>query len=154
MLEIFRRRYAGCRIGLSDHSGRIYPGLAAAVLGAKMVEVHLTLSRELFGPDVSSSLTPWDLKELVEGIRFIDEMMSHPVDKDALARKKKGLRQLFGKSVVAATDLPRGTILKPEHLALKKPGTGLGPRNMPELIGRRLKRIVLKDSRLFPKDYE
>ena len=50
MLQVYRERY-GCAVGLSDHSGTIYPGLAAATLGADVLEVHVTLSREMFGPD-------------------------------------------------------------------------------------------------------
>ena len=64
VLSLFRDRY-GCPVGLSDHSGTIYPGLAAAALGAEVIEVHVTLSREMFGPDVPVSLTPAELKQLV-----------------------------------------------------------------------------------------
>src|SRR4030095_5723839 len=76
MIPLFRERY-GCGAGLSDHSGTIFPGLAAATMGINFLEVHFTLSREMFGPDVPSSLTPPELRQLVEGIRFIEEMLAH-----------------------------------------------------------------------------
>jgi N-acetylneuraminate synthase len=57
MIPFFRARYS-CPVGLSDHSGTIYPGLAAATLGIDILEVHMTLSREMFGPDVPASVTP------------------------------------------------------------------------------------------------
>jgi N,N'-diacetyllegionaminate synthase len=60
--------------GMSDHSGTIYPSLVAAYEGAAAVEVHLTLSREMLGPDVAASLTSTELRQLVDGVRFIERM--------------------------------------------------------------------------------
>ncbi|TAK11090.1 MAG: N-acetylneuraminate synthase [Anaerolineae bacterium] len=124
MLPFFRDRY-GCDVGLSDHSGTLYPGLAAAVVGIEVLEVHVTLDRRMFGPDVKASLTTAELKQLVGGIRFMEAMRANPVDKDAMAAELEPLRQLFTKSVVARRALPAGTVLAPDHLALKKPGTGI-----------------------------
>src|SRR5882724_5010938 len=94
LLPFFRKRY-GCRVGLSDHSGTIFAGLAAAALGIDVLEVHVTMSREAFGPDVSTSVTTSELHQLVQGVRFIEEAMSKPVDKDALATELAPLRNLF-----------------------------------------------------------
>ena len=66
----------GCPTGLSDHSGTIYPSLVAVVLGANMIEVHTVLSRDSFGPDVSSSVTIEEMKVIVEGIRFNEKSLS------------------------------------------------------------------------------
>jgi len=68
--------------GLSDHSGVIWPGIAAAVLGAHMVEVHVCWDKRQFGADASSSLTIDELRQLVEGVRAIEEMRRHPVNKN------------------------------------------------------------------------
>ena len=144
LISSFRRQYA-CSIGLSDHSGTIYPGLAAATLGIEMLEVHVVFSRQMFGPDVPASVTMDELKQLTEGIRFIEKMMSCPVDKADMAREMEKLRKTFTKSVVAGRDLPAGTVLQAEHLALKKPGTGIAAARLPELIGRRLNRPVRAD---------
>ena len=97
LLPFFRDRY-GCSVGLSDHSGTIYAGLAAVTLGATMLEVHVTFSREMFGPDVPASITLEELRQLVDGIRFIEAMTAHPVDKDAMAETMVPLRHLFTKS--------------------------------------------------------
>ncbi|MGA2866106.1 MAG: N-acetylneuraminate synthase family protein [Verrucomicrobiota bacterium] len=86
LLAELRNRY-GCKVGLSDHSGAIYAGLAAAALGADLIEVHVTLSREAFGPDVLVSLTTAELRQLTTGVRFIRAALEHPVDKDALAEE-------------------------------------------------------------------
>ena len=137
MLAEFRQRY-DCKVGLSDHSGSIFAGLAAATLGANAVEVHVTFSREMFGPDISSSITISELSQLVEGAKFIQQSIANPVEKDQIAQEMQPLRDLFTKSVVARTDLPAGTILKLEHLTVKKPGTGIPAKQLKELIGRRL----------------
>jgi N,N'-diacetyllegionaminate synthase len=151
LLEVFRARY-GCPVGLSDHSGTIYPSLAAATLGAAAVEVHVTLSREMFGPDVTSSVTTAELRELVEGVHFITRMRGQPVDKDAMAGELAPLRGLFLKSVVTRSALPAGTVLVPEHLAAKKPGTGIPAARMADVVGSRLTRGVAADEVLQPSD--
>jgi N,N'-diacetyllegionaminate synthase len=151
LISFFRDRY-GCAVGLSDHSGTIYPGLAAATLDIEVLEVHVTLSREMFGPDVTASITTAELRQLVEGIRFIEKMNAHPLEKNALVSEMKPLRDLFTKSVVARHDLPAGTVLGKEHLSAKKPGTGIPAERLPELVGRTLNRSVKADQILQESD--
>jgi N-acetylneuraminate synthase len=153
LIPFYRERY-GCWVGLSDHSATIYPGLAAASLGIDMLEVHVALSREMFGPDVVASVTTQELRQLVEGIRFIERMRAHPLDKDASARETAPLRKLFTRSLVASSDLPAGTVIAREHVAIKKPGTGLPPERLDEVIGRRLVRPVIADQVLAAEDIE
>jgi len=153
MLGFFRNRYK-CKVGISDHSGTIYPGLAAASIGAEMIEVHVCLSREMFGPDVSSSLTTNELKQLVDGVRYIEKILNNPVDKDIVASEKADLRKMFGKSIVAAVNLPKGIILGKEHLALKKPGTGLGSEMIKTVVGRKLKKALKTNQQIKKEDYE
>lgn len=153
LVSVYRERYGGW-VGLSDHSGTIYPGLAGAALGIDMLEVHVTLSREMFGPDVVASVTTSELRQLVEGIRFIERMRAHPVDKDASAAETAPLRRVFTRSIVARQALPAGTVLTRAHLAVKKPGTGLPPARLDEIIGRRLARDVAADQLLVPEDIE
>ena len=102
-------------------------------------------SREMFGPDVVASVTTTELRQLVEGVRFIERMRANPVDKEASARETAPLRELFTRSLVARADLPAGTVLTRDHLAVKKPGTGLSPERLQEIIGRRLARPVTAD---------
>jgi N,N'-diacetyllegionaminate synthase len=153
VLERFRERYRA-PVGLSDHSGTIYPSLAAATLGATVLEVHVTLSREMFGPDVPSSVTTEDLRRLVEGVRFIEAMRAHPVDKDAAAQAMRSMRDVFTKSIVARRDLDAGTVLGPGDVALKKPGTGLPAERLTEVVGRRLRRPLQADEPLRAEDLE
>jgi N-acetylneuraminate synthase len=144
VLGELERRY-GLPVGLSDHSGTIYPGLAAAALGCAVLEVHVTLSREMFGPDVPASLTPHELKQLTEGVRFIGRMRANPVSKDERAEELKCIRRVFGKSIVARRDLQAGILLQPEDVAMKKPGNGLSEDQLSLVLGRRLKAPVRRD---------
>lgn len=153
MIPFFRERY-GCAVGLSDHSGMIYAGLAAATVGIEALEVHVAFSREMFGPDIPASVTTGELKQLVEGIRFIERMRSNPVDKDAFAGEALPLRQLFTKSIVASMDLSEGIILKEVHLALKKPGTGLPAEKISALIGKQLVRAIRADEQILESDVQ
>lgn len=153
VLEEVRSRYQ-CATGLSDHSGTIFPGLAAAALGASVLEVHVTFSKDMFGPDASASLTPDELRQFVQGVRATTEMLQHPVDKDAVAGTMAPLRALFTKSVVAAGPLRAGERLLAEHLALKKPGNGLPAARLSGLIGRRLTRDLQPDEQLRESDVE
>ncbi|MBW2541088.1 MAG: N-acetylneuraminate synthase family protein [Deltaproteobacteria bacterium] len=153
LIPAFRERY-GCAVGLSDHSATIYPGLAAATLGIEVLEVHLTLSREMFGPDVVASITPTEMRQLVDGIRFIERMRANPADKNELPESVTSLRGIFMKSVVARDDLPAGTVLREEHLTTKKPGSGIPAGELPSLVGRRLRRAVDRDTLLSLEDLE
>ena len=153
LIPRFRERFA-CAVGLSDHSATIYPGLAAATLGVEVLEVHLTLSREMFGPDVIASLTPGELRQLVDGVRFIERMRAHPGRKSDLPESVTSLRQIFMKSVVAARNLPAGTTLRQEDLRAKKPGSGIPANELPSLVGRRLRRAVAADELLRREDLE
>jgi len=153
MLEIYRNRY-GVPAGLSDHSGKVFPGLAAAALGASIIEVHVTLSRDMFGPDVPVSLTPAELRQLVDGIRFIEKALANPVNKDNLAPDLVSMRTTFGKSLVAARDLQAGRQLQRSDLTDRKPGIGIPVAQIDSLIGRTLKRNVARDEFLHLTDLE
>ncbi len=93
--KLFGIGFEASDVGLSDHSGTIWPGICAAWMGADMLEVHVTWSKECFGPDVSSSLKIDELRQLVQGVRFVEKMRANPVDKDAMAEKLKPMREIF-----------------------------------------------------------
>ncbi len=145
ILDDLRERH-NCAVGLSDHSGTIYPSLAAvAAHKAQLIEVHLTLSRAMFGPDVVASVTPQELKQLVEGVRFTENMAANPISKDAIDPRTAPMREIFFKSVVPLRDMNAGTKLTRDILGLKKPGTGIPAAELDIVIGRTLKRAVSKD---------
>jgi N-acetylneuraminate synthase len=152
VLADLRQRYS-CPVGLSDHSGTIYSGLAAAALGADMLEVHVTLSRECFGPDVIASITTLELAELAKGVQFIHRALSNPVDKQEVAEELSEVRRIFGKSVVAARDLPSGWKLSEADLTLRKPGTGIPASRLTGLLDRCIKRPVNAGTFLSDEDF-
>jgi len=153
LIPEFRERF-GCAVGLSDHSATIYPGLAAATLGIEVLEVHIAFSREMFGPDVVASITTAELRQLVEGIRFIEAMRAAPVDKADLPESITSLRSIFMKSLVAAVDIPCGTVLEDRHLTSKKPGSGIAVAELERVVGLRLKRSIERDELLTENDLE
>lgn len=153
-LQELKAAFPDCGVGLSDHSGTIFPALAAVALGASVVEVHVCFSRDTFGPDVSASITLPELAQLVQGVRFLERALAHPIDKDRMAEELAPMRALFGKSVVAARDLAAGTRLSASDLALKKPGTGLSPDSLPALLDRTLRHAVRRDEHVTLEDVE
>lgn len=138
ILPQFRARY-DCPIGLSDHSGDIYAGLAAvAAHQVELLEVHLCLNRQMFGPDVPVSLTPEQLKQLTDGIRFIETAQANNVDKDTESAKLEPLRHTFMKSLVLREALPKGTKLERAHLTAKKPCLGIPASQLHDVLGKTL----------------
>jgi len=149
----FRDRL-GVAVGLSDHTGTIYPSLAAAALGAQLLEVHATFSRQSFGPDVPASVTFDELRTLVEGVRATETMLANPVDKDAVAVEMASMRELFTKSIVARRDLDAGATLRVEDLTTKKPAQGISARRMHDVVGKRLARALAAGAFLQEEDIE
>jgi len=152
VLDFYQKRY-NCKVGLSDHSGTIFPGIAAASMGAELLEVHITLSKRMYGPDVSSSLETNELKLLVDGVRFFEKALSNPVDKDQMADKLQDLRNIFQKSIVARVDISEGESLCEKNITLKKPGTGIPAAKYHELLGKTASRIIKKDELIVPEDF-
>lgn len=153
VLPEMKARY-GAPVGLSDHSGTIFPSLAAVALGAEVVEVHATLSRHAFGPDQASSVTIEELAQLCRGVEFLKTARAHPVDKDAMARELAPVRLLFSKSAVAVRPLSAGHRIGPGDLAPRKPGTGIPAARIPALSGRLLRRSVASGRLLQEDDLE
>lgn len=114
-----------CPVGLSDHSGQIYPGLYAIANGAHLFEAHICFNKLQFGPDTSSSLTPGDFKIIVDARDAFFEMRHNPVDKTSVDENLKTMQKLFYKSVSVRHFLPKGSVLTPDVLTTKKPGVGV-----------------------------
>ncbi len=153
VLDAFRREF-GVAVGLSDHSATIFPGVCAAYLGAQVLEVHLTLSRRSFGPDVVASLTVEELAELVRGVRYAEAMRHHDVDKGKVSEAAAPLRPIFMKSLVYARDMAAGETLTTETLSTKKPGTGIPAARAEAYLGRVLARSVKRHAMVQEADLE
>jgi N,N'-diacetyllegionaminate synthase len=141
MIEAFKNEY-GCPVGLSDHSGTVFPGLAALARGANLIEVHIIFDKRMFGPDVTSSVTIEEVKLLSDARKAFHEMDRHPVDKDVIAARMTETRAYFGKSLAPTRHLSAGTKIGEDMLTEKKPGTGIPVSEKNKLIGSRFIREV------------
>lgn len=137
-----------CPIGISDHSATIYPSLAAVTLGARVFEVHVTMSRKMFGPDVKASVTMEELKQIVEGTAFISKMLEVEEDKNDLSDGIKALRTMFSKCIYANRDLGAGEVLDAAAIGIKKPFNvdGIGVEDYNKILGRKVSVDIVKDT--------
>lgn len=140
-------------VGYSGHERGVAVSLAAAALGACVIERHFTLDRKMEGPDHAASLQPEEFKRLVEGIREIEQALEGG-DQRRLSQGEMINRENLGKSLVAARNLRKGAILGSEDILVRSPGQGLSPQKYEELIGRKLKRDVLEEDFFFISDIE
>lgn len=127
-------------VGLSDHSGDIFACLAAAALGAKILEFHVIFDKRIESPDTSSSITIDQAKTMVTGIRHIEIALNSPIDKSNNEEFTR-LKTLFGKSLSVNKQLPKGSQVRQEDLESKKPaGYGIPPRHYNEVLQKILTR--------------
>jgi len=117
-----------CPVGLSDHTGSIFPSIAALSLGAKIIEVHVCLSKKAKGPDITSSLTFDELEMICKARDSISIMKENDVNKNKLSSIQKKNRIIFSKSLALKKDLKIGEFIKKSNITLKKPGTGLSQK--------------------------
>jgi len=145
VLEEFINKY-NVPVGLSDHSGMVYPSLFAMACGASIIEVHVTFHKSMFGPDMQSSLTFDELKFVVKGAEVIFLLNKYPVNKDKLAKELDGMKKLFEKSLAVSKSLKKGAIIQKNMLRDLKPGTGIPVRDIEKIIGKRLSRDIEKNT--------
>lgn len=131
-------------VGYSDHTEGIHAVLASVALGAVVVEKHFTLNRDLPGPDHSSSLEPTEFTQMVQGIRKVEEALGSPVKKPTTSEMKNivGMRR----SIVALKPIPAGTTISREFLAFKRPATGLEPKKLEKILGKKAKKNIPADT--------
>lgn len=130
-------------VGYSDHTPGIEIALAAAALGAVLIEKHFTLDRTLPGPDHRASLEPAELMDMVQGIRRIESALGHGEKVPAPA--EAAISAVARKSLVAARDLPAGTVLARSDVAIKRPGTGIPPADLQRVLGKKIHRNLACD---------
>lgn len=120
-------------VGYSDHTVGIEIPIAAAALGAKVIEKHFTLSRDMQGPDHKASLEPDELKAMVKAIRNIEKALGD--GEKRVSPSESANREIARKSIVASCHISRGEMLTEKNMTAKRPGTGISPMRWLEVEG-------------------
>lgn len=139
-------------VGYSGHERGVHVSLAAVALGACIIERHFTLDRDMEGPDHAASLTCPEFKRLVGGIREVEDALGEGSEERHFSQGEMINRELLGKSLVAASALPKGTLLAAQHIKVRSPGKGLSPQCYEDLLGRTLRRDMLEEDFFYPSD--
>jgi len=142
-IETLRKAF-NLPVGLSDHTLGKTSSIAAAAMGACMIEKHFTLCRNLPGPDHKASLEPVELKELVEAVREVEKAMGSGIKLPTLEEEK--IKLIARRSIVAATEIPKGSRINRDMLDIKRPGTGIAPKDLMAIVGKKAKDGIPKDS--------
>ena len=130
-------------IGYSDHTEGIESSLAAAALGARILEKHITLNKKLPGPDHKASANPKDFKKMVEGVRKITVALGDGIKKVSLSEKKN--LKIARTSIVAFKKIKKGEVFTNKNLTIKRPGTGISPMKFYKVIGKIAKKKFSED---------
>jgi N,N'-diacetyllegionaminate synthase len=126
----------GVPVGLSDHTTGIAVALGARGLGMELLEKHFTLDRTMSGPDHPFAIEPDELRELVAGIRAIEQALGSGRLEGPSAPEAEEMYRLARRSLIAAKDIPAGTQIAREHLVVKRPGYGIAPKDIDLVVGR------------------
>ncbi|MEP6754339.1 MAG: N-acetylneuraminate synthase [Chthonomonadales bacterium] len=133
----------GLPVGYSDHTLGNEVAIAAVAVGARCIEKHFTLDRNMEGPDHTASLEPVELRRMIEQIRNVEAAMGH--GRKEPAASEADTAAVARKSLVAARDLAAGTLLSTSDFAVKRPGNGLKPALVDLVSGRTLTRSIRQD---------
>ena len=139
-------------IGYSDHVQNNYACYCAVSLGAKIIEKHFTLDKNLSGPDHSCSLSPEEFKQLVYGIRQVEMSLGNGI-KAPSSNEKENIYAMR-RSIVASRNLKKGEKISLNSIAFKRPSNGLSPSQLEDIMEKKLVKDILKDSPINLKDFE
>lgn len=136
ILSEIKKRYK-CKIGFSDHTLGFAAPIAAATLGAVVIEKHFTFSKHMYGSDAIHSMEPGEFKNLANSLNELWDIIKNPVNKNNLRPYFK-MKKVFEKNIVFSKDLKVGTKLEMKHLAFKKTGSGISAAKYKLIIGKKL----------------
>ena len=138
-IPIMKNEFSDCIIGHSDHTPDLYTSFAAVTLGAKIIEKHIILDKRTPGPDQSVSIDMRDLALLVDGIRKIELALGN---ERKIHAKEQSIREWAFRSVVSTKEIPEGVLITEDMLWTKRPGTGIPSHRLPEIIGKKTRRLI------------
>lgn len=152
VMQEMKERYK-CKVGFSDHTSGLSAPIAAAALGASVIEKHLTFSKKMYGSDAKNSMEPLEFSRLSSSLKEVWTMLSNPVDKSNLSEYKE-MKLIFEKSIVASQDIKIGEKLKKSHFNFKKPGDGIPAKDYKNIIGLKSKKLIKIDEKINYQDLE
>lgn len=125
------------KVGFSDHTIGFGAPIAAAALGAKVIEKHFTFSKHMYGSDAKYSMEPLEFKLMSEAINEVWDINKNPVNKNNI-EIYKDMKNVFQKSIVSSTSIKKNTKLEMKHIAFKKPGKGIPASFYKDVIGKKI----------------
>ena len=151
MLKI--KEHFNVDIGYSDHTLGIEVPIAAVALGAKVIEKHFTIDRSLEGPDHACSLEPLELKNMVNAVRNIEIACSGDGSKEPTASEIKN-KSVARKSLYLSKDIKKGTKLAKDMIIALRPGDGISPMEIPNLVGKTFNKNLRMSKKITYEDFE
>lgn len=140
-----------CEIGFSDHTLGFSAPLAAAALGASVIEKHFTISKKMYGSDAKNSMEPEEFSFLSKNLKEIWKIIKNPVNKNDIKRYRN-MKKIFEKGIVSATNLSKDTILTTKNITFKKPSDGIRAFDYKRVIGKKLKKNIKINHKIKHKD--
>jgi N-acetylneuraminate synthase len=151
LMLAMRERYH-LPVGLSDHTLSPWAAVAAVALGATVIEKHFAFSRLMYGSDPQHSMEPAEFAELCQGVSSVERMLEARWSKDETSTRLAEMKRIFEKRVVATTPIPKGSVITPLNLGLKKAGHGLPASALDGVAGRRAARDIIFDQPITASD--
>ena len=142
VLETLRNKF-NLKVGISDHSEGISVPIASVALGASVIEKHLTLDKNLPGPDHKASIEPNDLEKMIRGIRDIEKALGDGIKKPSISEEKN--KNIIRKSLVALKKIKKGDIFSYKNIGCKRPGYGISPMEINNILGKKSTKNFEKD---------
>ncbi len=145
-----KNAYPWCTIGISDHTATNHTSLAAVALGARIIEKHFVDSKKISGPDISCSMDPNDLKDMINGSKIIFDARGGK--KKPLEEEKVTINFAFA-SVCSLKEIKPGEILTKKNICLKRPGNGYYKiKDFTKLLGKKTKNLIKENTQIKKRD--
>lgn len=151
-IELMKAKY-NLKVGFSDHTQGNVAALLSVMLGTKFIEKHVTFSKSMYGSDAKNASTFEEFNSLVKDVKYLCRLINNQVDKNDLSLYNE-MRKIFFKSIVTKRGLKKGDIIRTADLTLKKPGHGIPAMKLQNIVGKKLKVDVEKDTILKSEHYE
>lgn len=139
VIETLQKAF-GLPIGLSDHTQDEFTSILATQMGAVVIEKHFTLDHALKQPDHEASLDPIQFNRLVERVKLVSKTLGDGVKR--ILPAEQPWRKAARKSLFAAMDIPAGTVITEQHIAIRRPSEGIHPHHLPMVLGRVAKTFI------------